>query len=120
MSRLLHAAARGARIQTYGSEYREYGDSHSWAEITRISLEEFDHNYYRIHPEDVHLQYGPVSTALREMAEDPALWTSKCWKWSIASSAANEFTIYFDSRTGEPDYPLFYLFLAEFLADEGI
>jgi hypothetical protein len=26
----------------------------------------------------------------------------------------------FDSRQGEPDYPLFYLFLAEFLADEGM
>ena len=89
------AAARGARIQIFVAETR-------------------------IHPDDEHLQYGPISTALREMAEDPAFWTSKCWKWSIANSAANEFTVYFDSRTGEPDYPLFYLFLAEFLADEGM
>ena len=93
--RLLFASARGARVRIF--EYET-----------------------RIHPDDEHLQYGPISTALREMAEDPAFWTSKCWKWSIANSAANEFTVYFDSRTGEPDYPLFYLFLAEFLADEGM
>ena len=89
------AAARGARLRIFADKTR-------------------------IHPDDEHLQYGPISTALREMAEDPAFWTSKCWKWSIANSAANEFTVYFDSRTGEPDYPLFYLFLAEFLADEGM
>jgi hypothetical protein len=29
-----------------------------------------DENCY-IHPEDEALQYGPISTALREMAEDP-------------------------------------------------
>lgn len=119
MSRILFAAARGARIQTYGSEYREYGDSHSWAEITRISLEEFDHNYYRIHPDDEHLQYGPISTALRDMAIND-LWPSKCWKCAIASSAANEFNDCYERYKCEPDYPLFYLFLAEFLADSGL
>ena len=93
--RLLFASARGARIQIFVAETR-------------------------IHPDDQYLQYGPISTALREMAEDPALWTSKCLKWSVASSAANEFTVYFDSRQGEPDYPLFYLILAEFLADSGL
>ena len=89
------AAARGARLRIF--EYET-----------------------RIHPDDEHLQYGPISTALREMAEDPALWTSKCWKWSIASSAAGEFNVYLDAWRCEPDYPLFYLILAEFLADEGM
>ena len=89
------AAARGARLRIF--EYET-----------------------RIHPDDEHLQYGPISTALREMAEDPALWTSKCWKWSIAISAANEFNVYLDAWRCEPDYPLFYLILAEFLADEGM
>lgn len=88
------AAARGARIQIFVAETR-------------------------IHPDDQYLQYGPISTALRDMAIND-LWPSKCWKCAIASSAANEFTVYFDSRTGEPDYPLFYLFLAEFLADSGL
>ena len=88
------AAARGARIQIFVAETR-------------------------IHPADAHLQYGPVSTALREMAIND-LWPSKCWKCAIASSAANEFNVYLDSRWCEPDYPLFYLILAEFLADEGM
>jgi hypothetical protein len=74
--------------------------------------------YQRIHPEDAHLAYGPISTALREMAEDN-VWNGD-WACFLAGSIANEFTVYFDSRTGEPDYPLFYLFLAEFLADEGL
>jgi hypothetical protein len=73
---------------------------------------------YRIHPDDEHLQYGPISTALRKIAEDPKYNSS--WEHFLANAAANEFTEFFDSRTGEPDYPLFYLFLAEFLADEGM
>ena len=89
------AAARGARLRIFADKTR-------------------------IHPDDEHLQYGPISTALREMAEDPAFWTSKCWKWSIASSAAGEFNVYLDAWRCEPDYPLFYLILAEFLADEGM
>ena len=109
MSRLLHAAARGARIQLM---YQRV-----WIPATAVRTD--DMYKYRIHPADAHLGYGPISTALREMAIND-LWTSNCWKWSIASSAANEFAVYFDSRTGEPDYPLFYLFLAEFLADEGM
>jgi hypothetical protein len=52
------------------------------------------------------------------MAED-VVWRGD-WAYFLAGSIANEFTIYFDSRTGEPDYPLFYLFLAEFLADSGL
>ena len=111
MSRLLFAAARGARIEVL---YQRV-----WITLTHISIVPNKHAY-RIHPEDAHLEYGPISTALREMAEDPALWTSKCWKWSIAISAANEFNVYLDAWRCEPDYPLFYLILAEFLADEGM
>ena len=94
MSRLLHAAARGARIQIFVSETR-------------------------IHPDDEPLQYGPVSTALREMTLDKTLWKSN-WEWSLASSATCEFASGIDAATLATDYPLFYLFLAEFLADEGM
>ena len=111
MSRLLFAAARGARIQC-----EDYG---VWSTVFAVFFGKTKYTY-RIHPDDEHLAYGPISTALREMAEDHALWKSKCWKWSIAIAAANEFNVYLDSRRVEPDYPLFYLFLAEFLADEGI
>jgi hypothetical protein len=110
MSRLLHAAARGARIETcYLSKKWQV----AWA--VRTVDDFYD---YRIHPDDTHLQYGPISTALREMAENFKYNSS--WEHFLANAAANEFTMFFDSRFGEPDYPLFYLFLAEALADEGM
>lgn len=112
MSRLLHAAARGARIQT---KWVDSGDS--WQATGQLVLVE-DMRYYRIHPADAHLQYGPISTALREMAENFKYDSS--WEHFLANSAANEFTEYFSYRDGEPDYPLFYLILAEALADEGM
>lgn len=95
MSRLLFAVARGAR----------------W----RIFLGET-----RIHPDDEHLQYGPISTALREMAEDDS-W-NPTWEHYAAHAVEDRFSI-FDRQQwwlDEPDYPLFYLFLAEFLADSGL
>jgi hypothetical protein len=108
MSRLLFAAARGARIE---AEWKGV-----WSGVGGIHfIPKFN---YRIHPADEHLQYGPISTALRKMVEDPKYNSS--WEHFLANSAANEFTEYFDSRRGEPDYPLFYLFLAEFLADSGL
>ena len=112
MSRLLHAAARGARIG-----FALSGKWYSAMSMTHLQSE-FGQDAYRIHPDDEHLQYGPISTALREMAE--TCTHSSSWAGFLATSAANEFTQYFDSRQGEPDYPLFYLFLAEFLADEGM
>ena len=93
MSRLLHASARGARLRIFVAETR-------------------------IHPDDEHLQYGPISTELREMAADDS-WKPGSYR-VLAVAAANEFKEYFDSQQGEPDYPLFYLFLAEFLADSGL
>ena len=87
------AAARGARLRIF--EYET-----------------------RIHPDDAHLGYGPISTALREMAEQYTY--AKCWQDQIADAVADEFTDHYTLRDCEPDYPLFYLFLAEFLADEGM
>lgn len=109
MSRLLHAAARGARIQMM---YRR-----GWIPALAVRITD-DMYKYRIHPADAHLGYGPISTALREMAEDYS-WNPS-WEQGLSNFAANQFTEYFDSRQGEPDYPLFYLFLAEFLADSGL
>ena len=112
MSRLLHAAARGAKIQT------KWVDSGAqWQTTGQLVLVD-DMRYYRIHPEDEHLQYGPISTALRDMAEDDGTWRTDL-RWNIAHIVANEFNDYYDWQC-EPDYPLFYLFLAEFLADEGM
>ena len=109
MSRLLHAAARGAKMQT------KWVDSGAqWQTTGQLVLVD-DMRYYRIHPDDAHLQYGPVSTALREMAEYYS-WNPS-WEHRVAHAAADDFAVKFH---GEPDYPLFYLILAEALADEGM
>jgi hypothetical protein len=106
MSRLLHAAARGARIEAVWKGI--------WSGVAGIHLvPKFN---YRIHPADEHLQYGPVSTALREMAADNS-WNHNSYR-VLAIAAANEFQVYLGGV--RDDYPLFYLFLAEFLADEGM
>ena len=115
MSRLLHAAARGARIgwKTLSGKW------HPALSLTCMQSD-FGRDAYRIHPDDAHLQYGPISTALREMAKHNRSDIRPSWEQGLSNFAANEFTQYFDSRQGEPDYPLFYLILAEFLADEGM
>ena len=111
MSRLLFAAARGARIQS------RWVDGTQWKTTVQFRFDD-GMRYYRTHPDDAHLAYGPISTALREMAE--TCTHSSLWAGFLATSAANEYTMYFDSRQGEPDYPLYYLILAEFLADSGL
>ena len=113
MSRLLFAAARGARIQS------RWVDGTQWQTTGQFMFVD-GMRYYRIHPDDAHLQYGPISTALREMAEHNRSDIRPSWEQGLSNFAANEFTQYFDSRFGEPDYPLFYLILAEFLADSGL
>jgi len=110
MSRLLFAAARGARIQT---DYQN-----SWIAAAYIPTADYTRYDYRIHPADEHLQYGPISTALREMAEDSSYRGD--WEVFFAHVAANEFSEYFDSWQGKPDHSWFYLILAEFLADSGL
>ena len=106
MSRILFAAARGARIQVM---YQRV-----WIPATAVRADEM--YKYRIHPTDEHLQYGPISTALREMAADDS-WNPSLYR-VLAIAAANAFRVYFGGV--REDYPLFYLFLAEFLADEGM
>ena len=108
--RILFAVARGARVQV------QLGPNRGWINSTQLTWH--DDCVYRIHPDQLEYQYGPISTALREMAEDPKQNSS--WEHFLANSAANEYTMSFDSRFGEPDYPLFYLFLAEALADSGL
>ena len=108
MSRLLFAAARGARIQS------RWVDGTQWQTTCQFMFVD-DMRCYRIHPADEHLQYGPISTALLKLAEDDSWNPSE--ERSLALAVARQFQVYF---VDEPDYPLFYLILAEFLADEGM
>lgn len=111
MSRLLFAAARKARIETL---YKG-----SWIPAVYFEFG-FTFSDYRIHPDDAHLQYGPISTALREMAAHNFCDLPPSWQLDLAEFASNAFTTYFNWKEWQPDYPLFYLILAEFLADEGL
>ncbi len=56
IQRLKFAYARGARIECQGYDTHWYGTkTPAWNSRYR----------YRIHPDDAHLEYGPLSTALR-------------------------------------------------------
>jgi hypothetical protein len=105
MSRILFAAARGARIQVM---YQRV-----W--IPAVAVRTDDIYKYRIHPADAHLGYGPISTALLKLAEDDSWNPSE--ERALALAVARQFQVYFGD---EPDFELFYLFLAEFLADSGM
>jgi len=54
MSRLLFAAARGARIQVRVFEFDKW--------INTPGIRFGNHDVYRIHPDDEHLQYGQISS----------------------------------------------------------
>jgi len=58
MSRLLFAAARGARFQTIYHNWQT--GKHGWRDTYLIESAD------RIYPDDEHIQYGPISSALRE------------------------------------------------------
>ena len=114
MSRLLHAAARGARIgwQTLSGKW------HPALSLTYVQSD-FGRDAYRIHPDDAHLQYGPISTALRKNAESFD---------ARHTSGLPYVEGYFIFTNAEADCldadelhrSLFLLILAEALADEGM
>jgi hypothetical protein len=119
MIRLLFAAARGARIQR-----QHFKDNPNFWEAARIirlgDHDKIDTDYvWRIHPDDEHLQYGPISSALREMAANPSYelaHSSEFGTWALL------YKDWCDCRdlASERDVSLFLLILAEASADEGL
>lgn len=111
MSRLLFAAARGARIQLF-NKWRGKWDTVGMVTIAAQG------DTFRIHPEDAHLGYGPVSTALRKQSESdvPASldipYIGSYWSFTVEE--ANAF------NSDQLHRSLFLLILAESLADEGL
>lgn len=107
MSRLLFAAARGARVQ--------YGHDKGWLRTYYVSLAKTGLPY-RIHPKDKHLQYGPISTALRKWAIEDAAYAPPIGEFAIACLQDGEGTL-----PGPAEHAkTFALFVAEALADEGM
>ena len=124
MSRLLHAAARGARIG-----FALSGKWYSAMSMTHLQSE-FGQDTYRIHPADEHLQYGPISTELRKAAEniaEKAYLQDLLGHYGIAAiddylSRSDEFGYCWDKAMNATamQKQLFLLILAEALADEGM
>jgi hypothetical protein len=121
MSRLLHAAARGARIQG-----RYVDDTPQWHTVRKVYLVE-DLPYQRIHPDDEHLQYGPISTALRDcdgefqlMYIDSEQMHDFAIRSAIVANYANNMMHEWQQNKDRLTRSLFLLILAEALADSGL
>lgn len=91
--------------------------------IPAVAVRTDDMYKYRIHPDDEHLQYGPISTALRKMARQPKAIDHKGlnlphFGFTIFAESENELreVLQCDTLT----HSLFLLILAEALADEGM
>ena len=85
-----------------------------WIPLTHISLT-LNPYTYRIHPEDAHLEYGPISTLLREMA-----LTGDCDGADIPYIRTTLLTEEGYWKSTEDQQCVFCLILAEALADEGM
>jgi len=122
MSRLLFAAARGARIQS------RWYDSLQWQTSAQLVFEDTMRRY-RIHPADEHLQYGPISTALRVFAEDSPSFAGSIgypayghmWRElkDYVIGGTRRSRLYYE-HVNELHRSLFLLLMAEALADEGM
>ena len=120
MSRLLFAAARGARFQVtardWGTDKIIGWDSDHFVDLEMLRVE---HTNVRTHPDDEHLAYGPVSTALRHFANHG-------WFPNTVSGLMAEETLKYEAcyvfHPGVSDEHLatFALLMAEALADEGL
>lgn len=114
MSRLLFAAARGARIQY------QINPTSPWEPIVSGWIPGFATKFYRIHPDDEALQYGPVSTALREMAEDTDASGLPPFNVDLLKVDFFYSDVVGCFNSTELHRSLFLLVLAEALADEGL
>ena len=118
MSRLLFAAARGARIE-YGTYCHSSADGYEWVEGEDLARMRKLPELYRIHPDDAHLAYGPISTALREYADTgKTQYTLTAMLAMVAYNHEKEYPFILASEWGHAS--MFALILAEGLADEGL
>ena len=117
MNAILMAAARGARIQ----ELERWRGGCQWRSLSSVYLYQLTDNNinYRIHPDDEHLRFGPISTALREMAKtgkEPYTLVGLLAK--VAVNHERDFPLIFADEWDQN--VLFLLILSEALAEEGL
>lgn len=112
LQRMKFAWARGARLQG-----RMGFDKTDWVLTGLVAVGED----CRIHPDDEHLQYGPLSTALRNRV----IYSEQDNPRDAYDAAAYSLWVSFCTGHREYSWPSVeygwnMLFFAEFLADEGM
>ena len=114
MNTLLMAVARGARVQQ-NDQYDGLGE---WADV-RYGVAT-DVLWQRIHPDDDHFRFGPISTALREWAMGdrtpyPITTSESMARIFLLESLSDTFILLDDGHRR-----LHLLILSEALAEEGL
>ena len=140
MNRVTLAAVRGARIEMRYVRYAVSGLSGDreliygqWQPCTSaIPLhQDVTDDYgaeYRVHPDDEHLQYGSISTVLREWAEDGTILytyaqdtTCQAMARRFVDEEIMPFRLGTEEGCGLEEHLVnVLLIMAEFLADEGM
>lgn len=110
--RLLFAAGRGAQVQTM------YGSGGVWRNTGVLYT--LSPELHRIHPLDVHLQYGPVSTELRRFACGESCEIGACVLGVADPDIDTQFIGLLQSTHRREQCMTYLLFLAELAADEGM
>lgn len=141
IQRLKFAWARGARLQMnylsagfMGSDFKPSHADDGWRVMNGTHFQ--SQRSYRIHPDDAHLEYGPISSALREAFEAAYegrwLHENTCRVpieyHAMAEARGRDYEIEHNEYTGRESTAgehrsvraMFYLFMAELLADEGL
>lgn len=128
IQRLKFAHARGARIQVPQGATQWKGDRHKGEWVTVGHPYWSPSQTFRIHPEDTHLEYGPLSSDLRRRAiEQDFSEVDVNWIVSLVKlSLWHGIWIYLDysdkpfGLVAATEGRMYMLFLAELLADEGL
>ena len=119
MNQLLMAAARGARIQLRSLQNSNLWQTSDFAPTTQNKAYEG-----RIHPDDAHLRFGPISSALREMAKTPKqkmfVGLTKLPHTGFMVEHETWEEVHELAGYSEIEHSLFLLILSEALAEEGL
>ena len=111
LQRLKFAWARGARISFDGVVMSEWDGR----KFTRLDIDDGE-----IHPDDEHLQYGPVSSAFRDMALYKDSVDLDYYTELFMDMAGSNYVLDDAWNMTNVEVDFARLFMAELLADEGL